>query len=74
MASKSKIVSNSFFTFSVLLLFIMLLKSYIDYQNFIKHPEWSAPLSTHLLVTGITFCIPVFVALVLAIIFRYKEN
>lgn len=72
--NKYKIASNLFFTLSVLLIVIMLLKSYIEYQNFVKHPEWSAPFSTHLLVLVVTYLFPIIIALILAYIFKYKVN
>ncbi|KQL54439.1 hypothetical protein AN964_13670 [Heyndrickxia shackletonii] len=74
MVNKYKIASNLFFTLSVLLIVIMLLKSYIEYQNFVKHPEWSAPFSTHLLVLVVTYLFPIIIALILAYIFKYKVN
>ncbi|WHY84671.1 hypothetical protein QNH39_18715 [Neobacillus novalis] len=74
MANKFKIASNSFLTLSVFLIVIMLIKIYIDYQNYIKHPEWSAPFSTHLIATGIIYGVPVIVSLVIGLIFKIKAS
>jgi hypothetical protein len=52
----------------------MLIKIYIDYQNYIKHPEWSAPFSTHLIAIGIIYGIPVIVLLVIGLIFNIKAS
>ncbi|WP_059170766.1 hypothetical protein [Bacillus sp. FJAT-27445] len=72
--SKFKIASNSFFALLILLIVTMLFKIYFDYQNYIKHPEWSAPFSAHLITTGVTYGVPVIVALVLAVYFNTKAK
>jgi hypothetical protein len=73
-ANKFKIASNSFLALLVLLIAIMLIKIYIEYQNFIKHPEWSAPFSAHLITICVTYGFPVIVTLVLFLIFKTKVS
>lgn len=69
-----KIVSNLFFCFSVLTVVIMLIHSVIDYQDYLQHPEYSAPFSVNLLVKGVTYSIPIIVGFVLYSIFKGKSN
>jgi hypothetical protein len=73
-ASKFKITSNSFLTLSALLVVIMLIKIYLDYQKFINHPEWSAPFSAYLITTGLILGVPTIVSLVLALFFKKKAG
>lgn len=73
-ANKFKIASNSFLTLSALLIVIMLIKIYIDYQNFIKHPEWSAPFSTYMVTTALIYGVPTIVSLVFALFFKTKAS
>ncbi|WP_053366823.1 hypothetical protein [Bacillus sp. FJAT-27245] len=74
MANKFKILSNSFLILSFLLIIIMLCKLYLDYQNYLKHPEWSAPFSVHVIAISVTYGVPGIVALVLAIYFKTKAS
>ncbi|ETI67094.1 hypothetical protein [Neobacillus vireti] len=74
MANKFKFASNSLFALLVLMVAIMLIKIYIDYQNFIKHPEWSAPFSAHLITICVTYGVPLIVALVFFLIFKNKAS
>lgn len=71
-AGKFKIASNSFLSLSVLLVVIMLIKIYIDYQNFIKQPEWSAPFSAYLATTVLIYGVPSIVSLVIALFFKQR--
>ena len=73
-AGKLKIASNSFLTPSALLVVIMLIKVYIDYQNFIKHPEWSAPFSAYLATTVLIYGVPSIVSLVIALFLKKKGS
>ncbi|RDU38869.1 hypothetical protein DRW41_04745 [Neobacillus piezotolerans] len=74
MANKLKIASSSFLTLSILLLVAMLIKIYIDYRNFINHPEWSAPFSAYLLTTGVFFGVPTIVSFVIALFLKTKAS
>lgn len=74
MVNKFNIASNSFLTLSVLLIVIMLMKIYIDYLNFINHPEWSAPFSAYLVSTGLIYGVPTIVSLILALFFKTKAG
>jgi hypothetical protein len=71
-ADKFKIASNSFLTLSALLVVIMFIKIYIDYQNFINHPEWSAPFSAYLATTVLIYGVPSIVSLVIALFLKQR--
>jgi len=72
MKNKYKIVSNLMFYLSVLLVAIMVVHSLIDYQDYLQHPEYSAPFSVNLIFKSIIYGIPVVVGLVLSHILKKR--
>ena len=59
---------------SILLIVIMLVDMAITYNNYLKHPEWSAPFSVFLIGNIITYGIPIIWGLVLSFFFKRKAN
>lgn len=74
MIDKNIILSNIFCTLSVLMLIIMVVALNINHQNYIRHPEYSAPFSVYIIFNGIVFGIPTVISFVLFVIFRIKGN
>ena len=72
MKNKYKTVSILFICFSVLMIVIMALNTLIDYQNYLQHPEYSAPFSVNLILKSVTYGIPIIIGLVLSFIFKRK--
>lgn len=72
--NKYKIASVLLFCFSLIMIGIMVVHSVIDYQNYLQHPEYSAPFSANLIFKGVTYGIPIIVGLVLSVIFKRKAN
>jgi len=74
MKNKYKITSVLSFCFAVILLVIMIIHSMIDYNDYLQHPEYSAPFSVNLLIKGITYGIPTIISFILSIVFNYKTK
>lgn len=72
MKNKYKIASVLLFWFSMIMTVIMVIYILIDYQNYLKHPEYSAPFSVNLILIGITYGIPIIIGFVVSIIFKKK--
>lgn len=72
MKNKYKIISNLMLYLSVILVAIMIVHSLIDYQDYLQHPEYSAPFSVNLIFKSIIYGIPVVVGLVLSHILKNK--
>ncbi|MDF2883944.1 MAG: hypothetical protein K0R54_4509 [Clostridiaceae bacterium] len=72
MKNKYKIASVLLFWFSMIMTVIMAIYILIDYQNYLKHPEYSAPFSVNLILIGITYGIPIIIGFVVSIIFKKK--
>jgi hypothetical protein len=51
----------------------MLTTTLIDYQNYLKHPEYSTPFSVNLMFKIVTYGIPTIAGLVLSFIFKKKQ-
>lgn len=72
MKNKYKIASVLLFWFSMIMTVIMVIYILIDYQNYLKHPEYSAPFSVNLILIGTTYGIPIIIGFVVSIIFKKK--
>lgn len=74
MKSRYKIASSLLLFFSVIMIVIMVVHSMIDYQDYLQHPEYSAPFSVNLIFKSVTYGIPIIIGLVLSAIFKSKAN
>jgi hypothetical protein len=74
MTNKFRISSILLLSVSILLTVIMLVDTAITYNNYLQHPEWSAPFSVFFLSNIITYGIPVLLGLALSLIFKIKAN
>ncbi|WP_035668159.1 hypothetical protein, partial [Halalkalibacter akibai] len=53
---------------------MMIVDLIIGYNDYLQHPEWSAPFSVFLISTIVTYGIPILLGLILSIIFKIKAN
>jgi len=74
MANKLRISSIFLLCVSILLTVIMTIDTAITYNNYLQHPEWSAPFSAFFLRNIIIYGIPALLGLVLSFIFKFKAN
>lgn len=72
MRNKYKIASVLLFYFSMLMIIVIAIYLLIDYQNYLKHPEYSAPFSVSLILIYAAYGIPIIIGLVLSKIFKKK--
>ena len=70
MKNKYKIASIILFCFSVLMIAIMVVHTFIDYQDYLQHPEYSAPFSVNLIFKSVIYGIPIIIGFVLSVIFK----
>jgi heme/copper-type cytochrome/quinol oxidase subunit 2 len=74
MKTKSKVASILFFYLTVILVVIMVIHSLIDYQNYLQHPEFSAPFATYMIVNSVIYGIPIIICWGLSYILNNKSN
>lgn len=74
MKNKYRIAFIILLSIAIILSVIMIIDTLITYNNYLQHPEWSAPFSVFLLENFITYGIPVILALVLSFFLKIKAN
>ncbi len=74
MKNKFKIVVNLILSLSVILIVVLVVDTALDYQNYLQHPEFSAPFSAYLILNSILYGIPIMILLVVYFIFRKKAK
>lgn len=74
MTNKFRISAILLLCVSILLTVIMIVDTVITYNNYLQHPEWSAPFSVFFLSNIIIYGIPVLLGLALSFIFNIKAN
>lgn len=74
MTNKFRNLSILLLSISILLTVIMLVDTAITYNNYLKHPEWSAPFSVFFLGNIIIYGIPIILGLALSFLFKTKSN
>ncbi|WP_411682913.1 hypothetical protein [Clostridium thailandense] len=72
MKNSYRIISVLFFYFSVLIIVLMVAHSIIDYHNYLKHPEYSAPFYVNLIFISVAYSIPIIMGFLLSAILKKK--
>lgn len=74
MVNKFRISSILLLCISIFLIVIMILDTAITYNNYLQHPEWSAPFSVFLLRNIIIYGVPALIGVGLSFIFKIKAK
>lgn len=72
MKNKYKIVSKGLFYCSIIMMIIIVIHLIIEYQQYLQHPEYSAPFLVYIGFKIITYAIYIVVGFALSFIFKYK--
>jgi putative effector of murein hydrolase len=72
MRNKFKTASILSLIISVLIIFVIVVQTLIDYQNYLKHPEYSAPFWVYQAPEITAYGIPAILGLLLSVMFNRK--
>ena len=71
---KYKDISTAFLFFSIIVIIAMGVHLYFDYQEYLNHPEWSAPFTVTILVRSVLYAPPIGLGFFLSYLFSRKAK